>query len=134
MPRQKSSAPSAVAEMVDLVLLTEQLHRDFPASAEKRRYKCLCALKEMLENAPSVETVLFKFIGMLLALPVEDRLYVQQAMRPLAKKLECTAYLIKLSRALQETDAWIDLNILSDKERRGLPDLGFVLNPEFKLP
>ena len=78
--------------------------------------------------------MIFELVSLLLILPVYDRIYVQRALRPLAQKLDCTSYLTDLSRALQETDAWVDLNILTDKGRRSLPDMGLEISPEFKLP
>jgi hypothetical protein len=92
------------------------------------------ALKELFETKPPVNTVIYELLTLLLVLPVYDRIYVQRALRPLAQKLDCIPYLTDLSRALQEVDAWVDLNILTDHERRSLPDMGLEISPEFKLP
>jgi len=119
-------------------VLSHADYADDPVKAEtqliKRRMQCLTALKDVFEKAPPVEDVMYELITLLLILPVYERIYVQRALRPLAQKLNCNDYLADLSRALQETDAWVDLNILTDKGRRSLPDMGLEITPEFKLP
>lgn len=102
--------------------------------AEILRYDALRVVKGILEEEPPVEEIFEEFICFLLILPPADRIYVQRALRPLAEKYQRTSYLSTLSRVLQETDAWVDLNILTDKERRSLPDMGLEIHPKFKLP
>lgn len=126
--------------MTSLLALAKRIHdkhasdKEWLKDSENIRAESLLAIKEMFSVEPEPETVIYDFISLLLVLPVHDRLHVQRAMRPLAQKMERTSYLSNLSRALQETDAWVDLNILSDKGRRSLPDMGLEINPEFKLP
>jgi hypothetical protein len=109
-------------------------HNDTKDESTRSRDECIIILKEVFEEKPPVEEIIFEVISMLLVLPVYDRIYVQRALRPLAQKMDCTGYLTDMSRALQETDAWVDLNILTDKGRRSLPDMGLEITPEFKLP
>lgn len=115
-------------------LRQSRTEEEWRKDSEEIRQKCLIAVKEVMTAQPEPEEIIYDLICLLLVLPVADRLHIQRAFRPLAQKLDCVAYLSNVSRALQETDAWVDLNILSDKGRRSLPDMGLEINPEFKLP
>ena len=124
--------------MSPLLELARRIHRlSLPqetAFPESLRQYCIKVLATLFETRPAVGLVIYDLISLLLVLPVYERIYIQRALRPLAQRMDATSYLTDVSRALQETDAWVDLNILTDKGRRRLPDMGLEISPELKLP
>lgn len=113
-----------------------QLENIHNTNDEGFRYECICVMAKMFQTQPPPKDVVFPYITMLLAMPVFDRIYLQRAYRPLAEKIgeEAITYRNELSRELQSTDAWTDLNILNDKHRKALIDEGLEINPTFKFP
>lgn len=109
---------------------------DFKAKSDKWRMDSLKAIKEVCgaHHKPPVSKVADSFIVLLYALPVHDRLYVQRAMRPLSQKYKFEDYWTELSTALQEIDLWVDINILTDRERKAEEDQSIEIMPDFKLP
>ena len=119
----------------------EKAHKMKPANIhntndEAFRFECIEAMAEMFQKQPPPKDVIFDYITMLLSMPVFDRIYLQRAYKPLSEKIgeEAVKYRNDLSRELQSTDAWTDLNILNDKHRKALIDEGLETNPTFKFP
>lgn len=103
-------------------------------SNPKYRDTVIVAIHEFFTQKPPIEDYIYDYMLMLLSLNVIDRLYVQRAVHPLAQKYDNLEYMKSFSRALQHTDVWVDINAVTDHERRPLPDKGLILSTEFTLP
>jgi len=128
--------------MTHLQQHTVQLHKECQnctpvecnGKSDEWRYQTLKVLKEMFLETPPIDDVAMDFIALLYALPVHDRIYVQRALHPLALKYSKEPYWEKLSLTLQEYDLWIDINVLTDRERIFDQSRQLEISPEFKLP
>ena len=109
-------------------------HKTNDVSHPEYRDLVLKEIATFFDTKPDINDYLYEFILLLLSMKVTDRIYVQRALYPLAKKHNNVDYMMTFTRALQQTDAWVDINAITDNERRPLPNKGLEISPEYKLP